>query len=91
MLFVYKNDWEQSKKRAIIIDYFPENKIIPTELRKDALYLQSQLEFDDKGAEGVTTSVDDEYKWVGVDDPKIMVTTSHDPSSKLKQFAKVKY
>ena len=38
---------------------------------------------------GLTTSVDDEYKWGGVEDPKIMVTTSRDPSSKLKQFAKV--
>lgn len=33
--------------------------------------------------------VDDEYKWAGVEDPKIMITTSRDPSSKLKQFAKV--
>lgn len=37
----------------------------------------------------MSASIDDEYKWVGVNDPKIMVTTSHDPSSKLKQFAKV--
>lgn len=50
--------------------------------------MQSELEFDDKGADGVASSIDDEYKWVGVEDPKIMVTTSHDPSSKLKQFAK---
>ena len=38
---------------------------------------------------GLTTHIDDEYKWAGVEDPKIMVTTSRDPSSKLKQFAKV--
>ena len=31
---------------------------------------------------------DDEYRWAGVEDPKIMITTSRDPSSKLKQFAK---
>ncbi|GCC46620.1 hypothetical protein chiPu_0030768, partial [Chiloscyllium punctatum] len=36
----------------------------------------------------VSTQLDDEYKWAGVEDPKIMVTTSRDPSSKLKQFAK---
>lgn len=70
-------------KRALV-----ENKIIPTELQKDALSLQSELEFDDKGADGVSNSIDDEYRWVGVEDPKIMITTSHDPSSKLKQFAK---
>ena len=32
--------------------------------------------------------MDDEYRWAGVEDPKIVVTTSRDPSSKLKQFAK---
>ena len=38
--------------------------------------------------EEVTTHIDDEYAWAGVEDPKIMVTTSHSPSSRLKQFAK---
>ncbi|KAK0144559.1 U3 small nucleolar ribonucleoprotein IMP4 [Merluccius polli] len=32
--------------------------------------------------------MDDEYKWAGVEDPKIMITTSRDPSSRLKMFAK---
>lgn len=36
----------------------------------------------------VATHVDDEYAWAGVEDPKIMITTSHSPSSRLKQFAK---
>lgn len=35
------------------------------------------------------THMDDEYVWAGVEDPKIVVTTSHNPSSRLKQFAKV--
>jgi U3 small nucleolar ribonucleoprotein protein IMP4 len=39
-------------------------------------------------SEEVTTHIDDEYAWAGVEDPKIMVTTSHSPSSRLKQFAK---
>lgn len=33
-------------------------------------------------------SRDDEYRAAGVTDPKIVVTTSRDPSSRLKQFAK---
>ena len=37
----------------------------------------------------MTNHIDDEYAWAGVNDPKIMLTTSHNPSSKLKQFAKV--
>lgn len=36
------------------------------------------------------THMDDEYAWAGVEDPKIVVTTSHSPSSRLKQFAKVR-
>lgn len=33
--------------------------------------------------------VDSEYSRAGIDDPKILITTSRDPSSKLLQFAKV--
>ncbi|XP_077009526.1 U3 small nucleolar ribonucleoprotein IMP4 isoform X2 [Tamandua tetradactyla] len=65
-----------------------ENRLIPTELRREALALQGSLEFDDAGGEGVTSHVDDEYRWAGVEDPKIMITTSRDPSSRLKMFAK---
>lgn len=39
---------------------------------------------------GVSSHMDDEYKWAGVEDPKIMVTTSRDPSSRLKMFTKVR-
>lgn len=39
---------------------------------------------------GVSTHMDDEYKWAGVEDPKVMVTTSRDPSSRLKMFSKVR-
>ena len=35
--------------------------------------------------------MDDEYRWAGVEDPKLMITTSHNPSSRLKQFAKVTF
>ena len=44
--------------------------------------------FSIQGGEGVTSHQDDEYRWAGVSDPKIRVTTSRDPSSRLKQFAK---
>lgn len=38
---------------------------------------------------GIISAEDDEYRWAGVEDPKVIITTSHDPSSKLKQFSKV--
>ncbi|XP_008547596.1 U3 small nucleolar ribonucleoprotein protein IMP4 [Microplitis mediator] len=77
-----------------------ENNIpIHPDLRKDALYLQRKLDWEDAGPEmavalgtemGGTTGTheDDEYRWAGVEDPKIVVTTSRDPSSRLKMFAK---
>ncbi|CAG0881681.1 unnamed protein product [Cyprideis torosa] len=76
------------------------NAMIPTDLRRKALGLQKAGKWDDAGPEqaallGSSTEAsgglgheDDEYRWAGVSDPKIMITTSKDPSSRLKQFAK---
>ncbi|NXP96021.1 IMP4 protein, partial [Passerina amoena] len=33
-------------------------------------------------------SQDDEYRWAGLEPPKVMVTTSRDPSARLRLFAK---
>ena len=65
-----------------------ENKEIETHLRKGALALNAASEWDDEGGEQVTSHEDDEYRWAGVEDPKIVITTSRDPSSRLKMFAK---
>ncbi|XP_049799090.1 U3 small nucleolar ribonucleoprotein protein IMP4-like [Schistocerca nitens] len=76
-----------------------ENLPIHTDLRKNAIDLQKKLEWEDKGPEvavaigtesggGGISHEDDEYRWAGVEDPKIMITTSRDPSSRLKMFAK---
>ena len=34
------------------------------------------------------SEIDDEYKFGGVQDPKIVITSSRDPSSRLKMFVK---
>ncbi|XP_014209757.1 U3 small nucleolar ribonucleoprotein protein IMP4 [Copidosoma floridanum] len=76
-----------------------ENVPIQTDLRKEALLLQKKIEWEDAGPElaiaqgtemgGVVgNNEDDEYRWAGVEDPKIVITTSRDPSAKLKVFAK---
>jgi U3 small nucleolar ribonucleoprotein protein IMP4 len=57
-------------------------------LRNDEEELRRALEFDDKETETVRDHRDDEYAWAGVEDPKLMITTSHNPSSRLKQFVK---
>ncbi|KAK3864167.1 hypothetical protein Pcinc_030122 [Petrolisthes cinctipes] len=71
---------------------------IPTVLKDKALDLLAGGDWDDAGpqlavelggeAAGGLTDIDDEYRWAGVEDPKVVITTSRDPSSKLKQFAK---
>lgn len=72
---------------------------IDSTLRKEALNLVEKIHWEDEGPkladiigndEGGTagTHEDDEYRWAGVDDPKIMITTSRDPSSRLKMFVK---
>jgi hypothetical protein len=63
-------------------------KNLPTELRKSAVEMQKDLAFD-AAQEDPMTSVDYEYARAGIRDPKLVITTSRDPSSKLLQFAKV--
>ena len=75
------------------------NKLLDTDVKRDALELAKSGAWDDAGPElalalggagggTIASSQDDEYRWAGVEDPKIVITTSRDPSSKLKQFAK---
>jgi len=91
--FLYRKSIEDrektiaSKKRSLK-DAVDENKSIPTNLRKDALTLHKTLDWEDEGGEGVTSHIDDEYQLAGVDDPRILITTSRNPSARLKQFAK---
>ncbi|KAI8422993.1 hypothetical protein MSG28_014081 [Choristoneura fumiferana] len=77
-----------------------ENIPIHGDLRKEALALQKRIDYEDKGPEraaviggfsgGTNTqsSQDDEYRYAGVEDPKIMITTSREPSARLKMFVK---
>jgi U3 small nucleolar ribonucleoprotein protein IMP4 len=86
----------EDKERSILErkrklrDAVEEGRVIPTELRADALELKKAMKYDDVEREDLaaTTHMDDEYVWAGVEDPKIVITTSHNPSSRLKQFAK---
>lgn len=82
-------------KRAV-----EENRLIDGDLRRTAIELAESGKWDDAGPEvaeaiasgsGGTASAnsrDDEYRWAGVEDPKVMITTSRDPSARLKKFAK---
>merc|ERR1712156_1147902 len=64
----------------------------------DALALQKSGDWDDAGPQkaeefgaesggtAAKSSQDDEYRWAGVEDPKVMLTTSRDPSARLKKI-----
>lgn len=65
-----------------------EGKPIPNELRPDEQKLRKKIEAEDDNTAVPRTHVDDEYAHAGERDPKILITTSRDPSSRLTQFAK---
>ncbi len=91
-------DKKDRLKRAL-----DDNQLIDGDLRRDAIQLAKRAKWDDEGPrraeeaagaagdDGGTAardSRDDEYRWAGIEDPKIMITTSHSPSARLKKFAK---
>lgn len=77
---------ENKKKIKLSLD---DNQKIPKQLQDGALSLLKTADIDQEEADELTTSYqDDEYRWAGVEDPRVVITTSRDPSSKLKVFAK---
>ncbi len=82
-----RNEKKRAIKRALEMQ-----TSVPTELRNEARTLKKELELDLKPLESFekdeVQAVDDEYAQIGIREPKVCVTTSRDPSSRLKQFAK---
>lgn len=89
--FLYKKHAEvkdaiiEDKKRKLqtAID---NHSAIPTEIAQDARQLHHEIEMDVPANKKQV--IDDEYAKVGLYEPRVCVTTSRDPSSRLKQFAK---
>eukprot|EP00920_Eleutheroschizon_duboscqi_P014138 GHVT01032982.1.p1 GENE.GHVT01032982.1~~GHVT01032982.1.p1 ORF type:complete len:369 (+),score=86.90 GHVT01032982.1:88-1107(+) len=67
-----------------------QGRPIPSDLRGGAANkLKHTLDLDDeKTAKFLHSHVDDEYATAGVEPPKIIITTSRSPSSRLQSFAK---
>ena len=91
--YVYKKALE-SKQRQLyerkqkIREALASGKPLPPELRgAEAEELARNLSLDAAQAEPMT-SIDDEYSRAGQYDPRILITTSRSPSSRLSQFAK---
>ena len=65
-----------------------EGKPIPTELRGEEQALRKKIDLEDDNTAAPRSHIDDEYAHAEERDPKILVTTSRDPSTRLVQFAK---
>lgn len=90
--YVYAKSLEAQERQTYerkqqLKDVLATGKKLPTELKKDAKDLGKDLAFDEAQADP-TTHIDNEYSRAGFQDPKIVITTSRDPSSKLLQFTK---
>ncbi|KAF8610438.1 Brix-domain-containing protein [Ceratobasidium sp. AG-I] len=90
--YIYRKAQETQERQTFerkqkLKDALASGKQLPTELRKDATELGKNMTMDESQAEP-STHIDDEYSRAGIMDPKIVITTSRDPSSKLLQFAK---
>jgi U3 small nucleolar ribonucleoprotein protein IMP4 len=80
-----KTEYEQKRK---IRDALALGKPLPTEVRASYDKLQQQVDAEDNMTQTPKTHVDDEYGDAGLLEPRVCVTTSRDPSSRLKQFVK---
>ncbi|CAL5199554.1 unnamed protein product [Lathyrus oleraceus] len=76
------------EKKRKIREALQEGKPIPTELRNEEAALRRQIDLEDENTAVPTTHIDDEYAFAAEKDPKIMLTTSRDPSAPLQQFVK---
>mmetsp|Transcript_32418 Transcript_32418/g.127168 ORF Transcript_32418/g.127168 Transcript_32418/m.127168 type:complete len:294 (-) Transcript_32418:3179-4060(-) len=79
---------EEYEHRRQVREALREGKALPTERLHDEASLREKDEFADLVHDKPNTHEDDEYARAGEVDPKVVVTTSRDPSSRLKQFAK---
>ncbi len=65
-----------------------EGKPIPTELRREEAALRREVDLEDDNTAVPRTHVDDEYGRAAERAPRLLLTTSRDPSSRLTSFAK---
>ena len=76
----------RNDKKRKIQSAIDEGKSLPTELLYEARQLNHENEMDLRPDE--SAAIDDEYATIGIREPKVCVTSSRDPSSRLKQFTK---
>lgn len=76
-----------TEKKKRLNDALKSGAPIPSDIRGEERALRKGLDLlDDKTAS--SRHIDDEYVNLGVEEPKILITTSRDPSGRLTQFLK---
>jgi U3 small nucleolar ribonucleoprotein protein IMP4 len=91
--YLYRKSLEGTEKaqyeqKRIVREALASGKSLPTEVRASYDHLRREVDAEDNRTEQVRTHIDDEYGDAGLLEPLVCVTTSRDPSSRLKQFAK---
>ncbi|PWA80418.1 ribosomal RNA processing Brix domain protein [Artemisia annua] len=76
------------EKKRKIKQALQEGKPIPTELRNEEAALRQEIDLEDDKTAVPKSTIDDEYANANERDPKILITTSINPSGPLKQFVK---
>ncbi|GFZ02623.1 ribosomal RNA processing Brix domain protein [Actinidia rufa] len=91
--YIYRKSLEGKErllyeKKRKIKEALEEGKPIPTELRNEEAALRQQIDLEDEHTAVPRTHIDDEYANAAERDPKILLTTSRNPSAPLTQFVK---
>jgi len=86
--YLYQKSLQEKQKgiqdrRQKIRSAIENNSSIHTNMRKETVNIIKELDWGSQ-----IDSVDDEYRWAGCEDPSIVITTSRNPSSRLKIFSK---
>ncbi|ONK80503.1 uncharacterized protein A4U43_C01F18510 [Asparagus officinalis] len=81
-----EREWYEKKRK--IRQALQEGKPIPTELRNEEAKLRAEVDLEDEQTAVPRNLIDDEYANASIRDPKILLTTSRDPSAPLVQFVK---
>ncbi|KAL2533469.1 Ribosomal RNA processing Brix domain protein [Abeliophyllum distichum] len=76
------------EKKRKIREALEEGKPIPTELRNEEAALRQEIDLEDENTAVPRSTIDDEYANAADRDPKILITTSRNPSAPLTQFVK---
>lgn len=87
LLFRKKKEQTQNalqERREFVKDALDKGRALPQDMRKKS----KKMAEDASWGEQIDT-VDDEYRWAGCQNPKVVITTSRDPSASLKRFVKV--